>query len=783
MLYNDNPFNVLAVSPKDDRRAIARLSEEKALLIDSQKCSDARTMLTNPQRRISAEIHWFLDCSEEEVKEIDAYISNVLAGNDIDDYSWDQFCALTQLNIRLACLEAQNFRNTSMAKYYILGISRLFENIDTEVIIRLINENRRQAGFPEISKSLDIEPALGELRSEIRQTLSRRLQSLPENLYTQIVTSLSESYSGNQRYKGYAVLEDAISEYQLFINDTLHKQSQSIIKTAKFIANGAQKINVSQAVSDLIDKLREWDKLAQPLQLGALTKGSTHEESKEILIALRDLALKLHNDYGMSSESLAITNATQEVFKELPEYTDLLSSDNKTLKRLIEEKEAEDILAPVLETINKAFEALKNCPEGQRNEKINDLIKCITGANIQIKKQYSDIESSDTLRTSLGMLARSFAISLHNDYQRTEDSIRIINAIEPIFSDLPEVADKIREDKKDLNEMLQEKETTDKIIDGLKDIENSIEKVKTSYGADRNTRISALITKMVELDRLIKSAVADAETREGIRERLAYMVRALGIDLHNTKSDSENALRVISTVRNVFSDIPKLQSVFNSDISTLNTQISYQKAAAEKKRQQEEARKTKRIIWGVLGILVFILICVNSCNNSSSKSTSYSTSSYSTTPKSTATPKTTATPRPTVTPKPTPTPTPLLMPENGKVFYCSTNDRPNTFKVTNNGASNYYMKFVKAGTNTTVITFFVRAYSTAVIKMPVGNLELRYAYGSSWYGEKKLFGENTLYAKDEEYYDFNNYSWEISINASNHTGTSMDVESIGEDEF
>ena len=101
----------------------------------------------------------------------------------------------------------------------------------------------------------------------------------------------------------------------------------------------------------------------------------------------------------------------------------------------------------------------------------------------------------------------------------------------------------------------------------------------------------------------------------------------------------------------------------------------------------------------------------------------------------------------------------------------------------NNGSSNYYMKFVKAGTDTTVITFFVRANSTVTIDMPAGKLELRYAYGSTWYGENKLFGDNTRYAKDEEYYDFSNYTWEISLYTTVSTGQDMDVEYIDADEF
>ena len=779
MRYNDNPFKLLEVSPADGRREIVRQAEEKALLIDSQKCSEARIILTNPQRRIDAEIHWFLDCNADEVREIDEYITATINGNLTEDISWDNYSALTQLNILLACMDVQNYNNTATARYYILGISRLFNAVDAGDVLEMINENRRQAGLPEVTKRLDVESALNEMRSEIRQSLSSRLQGLSEELYTRIVTLLSESYSGSQRYKGHAVLEDVISEYQLYINDTLHNNGQAIIKTAKFIEMGASKINVSKAVSDLIDRLYAWDKLAQPLQLGALTKGTTHEESEEILRSLRELSLKLHNDYGFSSESLAITKAIQEVFMELPEFTELLSDDNKTLTKLVEEKEANEILSPAIESLDAIFEELKICPVRQRAQKIEELINKIKEINSQIVRNYSDKTSADTLRSSLGIHARSFAIDLHNDHEMTEEALKLISVIEIVFSDLPDVSEKLRQDKKALLEVKHDKDTADKILKGLKDIEASAELVKTSLPGERAGKINALLSKMVDLDRLIMSGVDDVETRNQLRERVAYIVRSAGIELHNTKNDSEGSLQIVTAVNDEFSDVPGIGAVLANDINTLNKQLIIQRAAASRKRVQEESEKSKRIVWGVIaGIILLVIIFGGSCgsNSSSNKSTSSSSSSSTSYSSSTTKPKTT-------TPTPRPTLTPQTMPANGKVFYCSTTDRPSSFKVTNNGSSNYYMKFVKAGTNTKVITFFVRAYSTVEIDMPAGNLELRYAYGSSWYGESKLFGENTRYAKDEEYYDFTRYSWEISLYTSSNSGQTMDVESIDASDF
>ena len=647
MLYNDNPFKILSVSPTDNRREIARQAEEKALLLDSQKCTDARTTLTNPQRRITAEIHWFLDCSAEEVKEIDSFISSSLAGNDIDDFSWENYCALTQLNIQLACLNAHNFNNAPIVKYYILGISRLFESVAADDILQLINDNRRKSGFPEVSKILDIESALGDMRSEIRQSLSQKLQVLPEIQYTKIVTLLSESYSGNQRYKGHAILEDAISEYQIYINDTLHKQGQAITKTAKFIAMGAQKINVSQAVSDLIDSLYTWDKLAQPLQLGALTKGSAHEESKEMLLALRDLALKLHNDFGMSSESLAITKATQEVFKELTEYIELLSDDNKTLTRLIEEKDAEDILSPILETVLKAFEALKSCPENQRTSKLNNLITCIKGANVQIKKQISDKKEAASLRNALGMLAHSFAVALHNDHQRTDDSISIVNAIEPLFADLPEVAEKIQESKKVLNEL----ESEQAIISEIKAIENIIEKWKTkdtctnpyqlASNAITKDIVDDLIAKIKATNSRIKAINETDETIAQLRTGLCITAREGAIYAHNERNKTELALSIARVLLDEFGDLATLRGKLAEDVATLNRQLTSQQLLRLRNQSTPSAQSsssnsstTAYLIAILIAVAIFVVVGffsgAESGNSSSSdrKPSSYSPSSY-----------------------------------------------------------------------------------------------------------------------------------------------------------
>lgn len=197
------------------------------------------------------------------------------------------------------------------------------------------------------------------------------------------------------------------------------------------------------------------------------------------------------------------------------------------------------------------------------------------------------------------------------------------------------------------------------------------------------------------------------------------------------------------------------------------------------------------IIIVIVALLIFVFCLFRTGVISHKKNTTASTAS---TPakESTASPSSTVTP---ITKAPTKTPVtetpkkdtvypPLTMPINEKIFYCAEEDTPSLFTVRNNGISNYYIKFVYEGTDTPAIIFFVRAKSTAEIKMPAGRFELRYAYGGSpWYGEKILFGEETRYAKDDDVYDFSQYTWEVSLYTTDGKGIEMDVENIDADEF
>ena len=66
----ENPFYILGASTRDNRRRISALAEEKAFLSDPEIVDEARNALLIPQKRLEAELRWFLGVDDEKLKSI-----------------------------------------------------------------------------------------------------------------------------------------------------------------------------------------------------------------------------------------------------------------------------------------------------------------------------------------------------------------------------------------------------------------------------------------------------------------------------------------------------------------------------------------------------------------------------------------------------------------------------------------------------------------------------------------------------------------------------------------
>jgi len=341
-MLSENPFFILGVTPLDNRHQILALAEEKALLLDSEKCSEARNTLTTPQRRLVAEMNWFLGCSSETVDEIIDYISALQSGSQFEEINVCELSALAELNLKRYAFPFLPMSDVFKYKYAILEISRLLEAVDSEQIRIEVNEARSVSGFTLISGTTEIDTELRNIRSEISHIISQKLTGISADNAAELATMLAEKYTADERYSGSAVIDDVLSEYALQFNLELQNKKQQICKMVEHIGKSVDDIRVNDAIDDLINLMTRWDKFAQPLQLDARAKGVSHNDSEELARAVRDLAVDLHNKYAHTAASLRLATALKNIFAELPDFAERIGEDADTLSRLKTEQDEEE---------------------------------------------------------------------------------------------------------------------------------------------------------------------------------------------------------------------------------------------------------------------------------------------------------------------------------------------------------------------------------------------------------------------------------------------------------
>jgi hypothetical protein len=73
---HQSAFSVLGVTTRDNRKRIVELAEEKSLELDHDVCQKARSDLTNPRTRLSAEIAWLPGVSPRKASQLVENLAN-----------------------------------------------------------------------------------------------------------------------------------------------------------------------------------------------------------------------------------------------------------------------------------------------------------------------------------------------------------------------------------------------------------------------------------------------------------------------------------------------------------------------------------------------------------------------------------------------------------------------------------------------------------------------------------------------------------------------------------
>ena len=177
------------------------------------------------------------------------------------------------------------------------------------------------------------------------------------------------------------------------------------------------------------------------------------------------------------------------------------------------------------------------------------------------------------------------------------------------------------------------------------------------------------------------------------------------------------------------------------------------------------------------------------------------------TPVPASTPRIVSTPRPVTTPRPTVAPRPVSI-YNGKILQSPIYEGQCPLTIqTPGGSGGYYiyLRYDKASSRSldsrvskdggsslnlgswrSDLAFYVAAGETFNIDVPVGIYVFSYCHGTTWYGEKLYFGDDTLYYKsdeDLEFYTDRYYSNGHTISLIKQTNGNFDTDPTTKDKF
>lgn len=331
-LLHSNPFYVLGVTTRDDRRKIVEMAEERALHIDHDLCQKARADLTNPRTRLAVEMAWMPGVAPR----IAEKWIKILSDDPFTVRSEDGLPELARANLMAAAFElVHEDEDAELIAEFIRDFAWVVEWIDAERVLRDINEDRTISGFPE-AKIDAVAEVLAEKRKAYRSVLKSLLDTLDPDKLIEMMTNTVSVATDDGEYQGPALVDELADAYEVETQGFLQKESENITKLIERARNAAPQ--GAKTVAPILDQLekvaRNWDRVAQPIQLSAKSRGVKHRPSHEIAYELRSLGVDLNNEHEMLDQAHRMTELLRELFAELPEVAEKLSEDAEAIAGL-----------------------------------------------------------------------------------------------------------------------------------------------------------------------------------------------------------------------------------------------------------------------------------------------------------------------------------------------------------------------------------------------------------------------------------------------------------------
>lgn len=345
-----NAFAVLGVSIRDNRKRIVEAAEERSLELDHDVCQKARSDLTSPRTRLGVELAWLPGVSPRKA-------TKILSELHLDPFGgpMEQIPDLALLNVMAAGFELVNGDREAAPPRHFVENAKLAEliqsfatvagNLSPDEVLRHLNEDRAVSGFSEIRNLDQLEAEFTERKRYFRDAIKGALNRLDAPDLIEVMTEVVSGATFGGEEHAPELIDELVDSYAVETQGVLESEAENIKKLLDATQNAAT--HGESAVKPLVDRLsavvRNWDAIAQPIQLSSKARGIDHDPSRALAYQIRSVAIDLFNKHDMVEQSKRLMGLLQEVFAEVPDVSDKVEEDAEALDRIVEErKEAEE---------------------------------------------------------------------------------------------------------------------------------------------------------------------------------------------------------------------------------------------------------------------------------------------------------------------------------------------------------------------------------------------------------------------------------------------------------
>jgi hypothetical protein len=365
-----NPFSLLCVSTRDGRKLIVERAEERSLAADPASCQQARSELTNPRTRLAAEISWLPGVSPRRA----TALLNSLTADPFSVRREEGIPTLAHCNLMASAFEAVSSNHSAAdVAAFVEQFARQVDELDAEVVLRSVNEDRAISGFPEVKGAELVQEEIAQRKRSYRNAVKEALNQLPPNDLIGAMTRVLESTTANGTRHAPELIDELVDSYAVETQQFLQQEAENAEKLIGAARSSASKgdAGVKSIIDQLERVLRNWDKVAQPLQLSFKARGIEHNASKTLAYKVRSLAVDFFNEHDNLSQSRRLTQLLKELFSEVPEIVDLVDEDAKALGDISARREESSAINPIRTLCDEVSKSADRNPssaqyEGQR---------------------------------------------------------------------------------------------------------------------------------------------------------------------------------------------------------------------------------------------------------------------------------------------------------------------------------------------------------------------------------------------------------------------------------